>query len=265
MKCEEVKHYIELFMDSELDSKTNLEVVEHLSLCEQCNRRFEREQEVEKGIVSLFLQNEVSVKEKGEFNELWEKAISSINNKQNTGFFWIKSGKRYLISAFAACVTITFILIYTPAENNDLVLAIDHCHSEYLDNKIGPAVEADRPEDITGYFSGKFDFPVTLPVKNENIRDSKLIGARLCYLKGTAVAYVMYNYHNSLMSLFYIDKREIGNFPGAMSVLKKKGYFERTDVNGSNFIAMDCENAVVCGISMLDISLLREFVNTCKP
>ena len=53
MNCKEVRRYINLFIDSELDSKTNFEVSEHLSSCEDCSKRFAQEERIEKLFVSV--------------------------------------------------------------------------------------------------------------------------------------------------------------------------------------------------------------------
>ena len=263
MNCEEVKHYIELFMDSELDSKTNLEVAEHLSYCEKCNKRFVHEQEVENGIVSMFSEQEDAARDARDINQIWAGALSRIN-KQGETFFRLRLRKRYLVPAFAGFMVVLFMVIYTFSENNELVVAASHCHSEYLDNKIVPTLETNVPKDITTYFANKFAFPITLPIKDGEDSVPKLVGARLCYLKGTAVAYVMYRYDNLPLSLFYIDKKDLNNFPEAKGLLAKQDCFERTNVNGSNLVAMNSEDTIVCAVSSMDVQLLRKVVNSCE-
>ncbi|MGR3317957.1 MAG: anti-sigma factor family protein [Candidatus Anammoxibacter sp.] len=263
MNCEEVKHYIELFMDSELDPKTNLEVSEHLSYCAKCNKRFAHEQEVENRIVSIFSEREDSAQDARDINQIWAGALSKIN-KQEKIPFRLRLRKRYLAPAFAGFMVALFLVIYAFPENNDLVAAASHCHSEYLDNKIVPTIETDVPKDITNYFANKFAFPITLPIEDQENSGSKLIGARLCYLKETAVAYVMYRYHNTPLSLFYIDKKDLSNFPKTKDLLAKQDCFERTNVNGSNLVAMNSEDTIVCAVSSLDVQLLRKVVNGCE-
>ena len=71
MNCKEVKKYINLFIDSELDSKTNFEISEHLSSCEDCSKRFAQEERIEKSFVSV-LKEEKDPKAE----EIWERTIS---------------------------------------------------------------------------------------------------------------------------------------------------------------------------------------------
>ncbi|KKL13694.1 hypothetical protein LCGC14_2523210, partial [marine sediment metagenome] len=71
MNCKEVKKYINLFIDSELDSKTNFEISEHLSSCEDCSKRFAQEERIEKLFVSV-LKEEKDPKAE----EVWERTIS---------------------------------------------------------------------------------------------------------------------------------------------------------------------------------------------
>ncbi len=60
MNCKEARQYINLFLDSELDSKTNREISEHLSSCEECNTRFVQEERLEKSLVSILKEENVS-------------------------------------------------------------------------------------------------------------------------------------------------------------------------------------------------------------
>ena len=53
MNCKEARRYINLFIDSELDSKASFEIAEHLSSCEDCNKRFKQEEHIEKTLVSV--------------------------------------------------------------------------------------------------------------------------------------------------------------------------------------------------------------------
>ena len=52
MNCKEARRYINLFIDSELDSKASFEIAEHLSSCEDC-KRFKQEEHIEKTLVSV--------------------------------------------------------------------------------------------------------------------------------------------------------------------------------------------------------------------
>ena len=52
MICDDILPLLMAYLDSELDVRSNMEVGEHLGLCEACCRRFAAEAEVERGLLA---------------------------------------------------------------------------------------------------------------------------------------------------------------------------------------------------------------------
>lgn len=52
MNCMETKKYLSAFVDNELDTRTNIDVVEHLRMCESCGSRLEEMAELQGALVS---------------------------------------------------------------------------------------------------------------------------------------------------------------------------------------------------------------------
>src|SRR4030066_335834 len=110
MKCEETRKYINLFIDSELDTKTSFEITEHLSSCEACDKRFKQEEQIEKTIVSVLKESK-----EPEAEDVWGRVLFRFNNhaglkkslRPGSRFY-----KRYVFPATAAMLiaAITFIL-----------------------------------------------------------------------------------------------------------------------------------------------------------
>lgn len=263
MKCNEIKHYMELFIDSELDAKTTLEISEHLAVCADCNKRFVLEQKLDNRFVSMFALQKNAVNQKKYIDKAWSKTISAINDQERMSFKPVLN-IRYLVPAFATIAAILFVVIASYLKDVELVSAANHCHIEYVTNKISPMIETHIPEEIEKYFSSKLDFSVALFTDNVFGNETKLMGARLCYLKGTAVAYVMYKHHKFPLSIFYIDKKDLEDFPKAKKILDKTGYLERSNSEAGNFVAMSSSDTVVCAVSQLDLQSLREFVRDSK-
>lgn len=265
MNCREVKNYIQLFIDSELDSKTNLEVSEHLSICEKCNMRFVQEQKIENGFNSIFSVNEDTRKEEGEIDRIWGETVSAINKQEGTNFR-IMLKRRYMVPAIPMFIAIIFLLMYDSAffARNELVVAAGECHSEYMENKITPMIETQSRDEVTNYFSEKFHFTVKLSSIGSARNKTKLIGARLCYLNRVPVAYVMYNYNNFPLSLFFVGKEEFNKFPEAKKLLNRHGIIEEKDINGSNIVAIHGKDKILCAVSEMDMQSLRNIVGSYK-
>ena len=50
MKCHDVRPLLMAYLDSELDTRTTVELEEHLEACPSCRRRFEAEGRVERAL-----------------------------------------------------------------------------------------------------------------------------------------------------------------------------------------------------------------------
>ncbi len=257
MNCKEARQYINLFLDSELDSKTNLEISEHLSSCEECNTRFVQEERLEKSLVSILKEDKDSKVE-----EAWEGVISRFNHQvepeegTRLGFrpLW-----RYLVPATAAVIGIVIILImYSRQEPKELTVAAQKCHLEYMTNKIVPTIESISPGEVSGYFSGKFTFPVTVSeiqdIKSHHI---KLFGGKVCHLNGVSVAYVMYHCCNAPVSVFILSAKDVGNFSDMKRYIAGNRILSKNE-RGITFVAVPTkQDTFVCVIADHDTELLR--------
>lgn len=260
MDCKEARQFINLYIDSELDAKTDLEISKHLAVCKECNKRFAQEQKMEEGFVSVFSEVEDPVKERREIDRIWTKTIAKITRQEMPGL-----RIRYLVPALSGIIAIIFFVIYSFPDEIDLVTAAGKCHMEYIENKIAPTFETQIPEEAADYFSGKFDFAITLPSEKKNNNASRLIGARVCHLNEVSVAYAMYIYSSLSLSLFFIDEKDLNKFPVAKKILSDHECIEKTDIHGNNFVAMRTDSSIVCAVSALDLRSLRDIVKDCEP
>ncbi len=257
MNCKEARQYINLFLDSELDSKTNFEISEHLSSCEGCSKRFAQEERLEKSFVSI-LKEDKDLKAE----ETWERVISrfsrQVEPKEGTrlGFrpLW-----RYLVPATAAVIGIVIMLImYSKQESNELTAAAQKCHMEYITNKIIPSIESVSPGEVAKYFSGKFTFPVVISeipdIKSHHIR---LFGGKVCHLNGVSAAYIMYHCCNTPVSVFILSTKDVEDFSDIKQYLEgDKILFRKT--GGVNFIATPAsKDTFICVVADHDMEVLR--------
>jgi hypothetical protein len=279
MNCNEARRYINLFIDSELDSKNNLEISEHLSSCEDCSKRFAQEESIEKAFVSVLKKDKDT-----EAEEIWGKTISSFSHqvepqgKRHLGFWpfpsarpngmagrgrlW-RAGKRYIIPATVTILAVVITLImYSKQESNELTAAAHKCHMEYITNKIIPSIESVFPGEVAKYFSGKFTFPLTLSeipdIKPHHI---KLYGGKVCHLNGILTAYIMYHCCNVPVSVFILSTKDAEGFSDIRQYLKgNKILFKKTE--GVNLVAASANgDTFVCVVADHDEDVLRWITN----
>lgn len=255
MNCNEVRQFINLFLDSELDARSTLEVSEHLSACESCSRRFTQERKIEGALTSIFSQQAPSTED--EEGRVWKGIFSRIRmyEKRRTRVFY---HTKYLVPVAVGILAFVLITIFNYPRHIDLALEANRCHTEYVGNKLSPTIETSSEEAVLRYFSGKLDFNLYLPRISR--KEVKLVGARSCYLKKVHVAYVMYNYRGIPLSLFIFGDEGLKRFPRAEKRFKEHRVIEDKGISGDNFVAVKTNGAVACAVSGLDLPSLKKII-----
>ena len=283
MNCQETRRYINLFIDSELDSKTNLEISEHLSSCDNCKRRFAQEERIEKSLVSVLKEDNDP-----KSGEIWERVISSLPVEQDDNLSWEiphirerrlgflsslsksiymlgqrvwvrRADVRYIIPTTVVTIAIiTTLLLYNRQVPDNLIPAAQKCHAEYVTNKIVPSIESTSPNEVAEYFSGKFTFPVAISeisgIKSHHV---SLYGAKVCHLKGISTAYIMYHCCNTPVSVFILSTKDARTFFDVKQNYKA-GRFHFKKPDGVNLIATQTNHdTFICVIADHDLDLLR--------
>lgn len=266
MKCEETRKYINLFIDSELDTKTSFEITEHLSSCEACDKRFKQEEKIEKTIVSVLKGHK-----EPEAEETWERVIYRFKDQRKLKrkiLPGIRFYKRYVVPVAATILIVAILFFfYNRQEAGELTVAAYKCHSEYMAKEISPAIVTVFPEEITRYFSGKFSFPAVISeIPDFQSHHIRLSGGKVCYLNGISTAYTMYSCCNSPVSVFILNIKDAGSFSDIKQTLKGDAIHPiRKD--GLNFaMARTGNDAFVCVVSDHDMEVLewiaRNFIKT---
>lgn len=257
MNCKETRRYINLFLDSELDSKTNFEIFEHLSSCEECNSRFAQEERIEKSLVSIIKEDKDPNAE-----ETWERVISRFSQQveskedMHSGFrnLW-----RYLVPATAVLIGIIFLLIvYIRQEPKELTAAAQKCHIEYMTDQIAPSIESKYPDEVSGYFADKFTFPVNISeIPDSRSHHVKLFGGKVCHLNGVSVAYVMYHCCDAPVSVFILNAKDVRNFSDMKRYIAGDRILFKNE-RGITFVAVPTkQDTFVCVVADHDVELLR--------
>lgn len=193
MICDEIKKFISPYLDSEVDPHTNLRIEEHLANCSKCQKYYEQEHNFE-----ISFKNELVTNP--ETDAAWQRAL---NRATRTSIFQTK-----IPVTIAVSMVVVLLLIggwfRSGFYQSDLAWAAYKNHSKYLTDQLPIKVEGMQALAINKYFRDKLTFSVNVPA-NVPIEGLKVIGARLCHLKGVPVAYMIYHYKNIPVSLFLMD------------------------------------------------------------
>lgn len=257
MKCKESRRYINLFIDSELDSKASFEIAEHLSSCEDCNKRFKQEENIEKTLVSVLKDSK-----EPEAEETWERVLfrfkDQVGLKKSRRFgSWFY--KRYVVPATAAILITAITLILYPRQGvNELTVAVQKCHMEYIAKEIAPSIESAIPDEITRYFSDKFLFPVVISeIPDFKSHHIKLFGGKVCHLNGISTAYTMYHCCNTPVSVFILSTKDAEDFSDIKQTLGRD-MVHSLRKGGVNLVMTRAgQHTFVCVVADHDVAVLE--------
>ena len=147
MKCAEVRKLVQLYLDSELDSKNSFEVAEHLESCAECAGLFEAEKNFSVRL-SKFLRNGSRTV------SLWREIESQIEPAR-------APARLFSFSWFAAAAAVVMLfaggLFWIKTQPLDLAKAAGQCHSAYLQRLAGPEFTGAVPHEIEKDFGAELD------------------------------------------------------------------------------------------------------------
>lgn len=257
MKCKESRRYINLFIDSELDSKASFEIAEHLSSCEDCNKRFKQEENIEKTLVSVLKDNK-----EPEAEETWERVLSRFKDQvglKKSRRFGYRFYKRYVMAATAAILAIVITLIlYSKQGTNELTAAVYKCHMKYVSDQITSSIESAIPDEITQYFSDKFLFPVVISeIPDFKSHHIKLFGGKVCHLNGISTAYTMYHCCNTPVSVFILSTKDAEDFSDIKQTLGGDMVHSLRKGGVNLVMTRACQNTFVCVVADHDVAALE--------
>src|SRR5438876_11046604 len=145
MKCAEVRKFVRLYLDSELDAKHSFEVEQHLESCVECAGLFEAEKKFDVRL-GRFLRHGHATR------ALWENIEVQIAP--------VRRGKLRALwpIALAASVVIAAGAVFlTKSRGLDLAIAVEECHSGYFHSLTLLVFNGPVPEKIVQQFGGRLD------------------------------------------------------------------------------------------------------------
>lgn len=255
MRCKEHIKYLGPYMDSELDAKTCIEIEDHLNVCQDCRKRFAKEQEIEKLLVER-------LKEERMPEYMWKAVQASVNDADYVPDEVVRSkfDLRWFIPAVATAalaigLSIFFFWGRAPDEKN-LILALQEVHESYLRDEIAVKKDVVWPEDFKR-MSLLGRVPQSGNIGGHNV---ELLGGNPYYVKDVELALLEYQCCGEPVSVFILRKEDLDNFPQTRDLLERNKGFVRMGPEGVNLVIIDVGEAVVCGVSSHELNtLLKAF------
>src|SRR5256886_7100484 len=120
MKCAEVRKFVRLYLDSELDAKHSFEVEQHLESCMECAGVFEAEKKFDVRLGRFLRRGHAT-------RALWENIEVQIAP--------VRRGKLRALWPIALAVSVVIAagaVFLTKSRGLDLANAVQQCHSAYV-------------------------------------------------------------------------------------------------------------------------------------
>jgi anti-sigma factor RsiW len=250
MKCAEVRNFVRLYLDSELDAKESFEVEQHLQSCAECAGLFGAEKRFDERL-GQFLRSGSATP------ALWEKVEPHIAPSRSRRI------KALWPLALAASLLIAASLIFlTRARTLDLANAVEECHSAYVHQITTPEFSGAVPEGIAQSFGGRLDAGAFAYRLSETAFSSS--GARLCHVEGVPVALILGRCAETPVSMIVFKKSELGHFPETKRKLESGDPIACSRSGRYQFAARFIDDHVVCVVGDEPRSVLEDLLRAVR-
>jgi anti-sigma factor RsiW len=248
MKCTEVRKFVRLYLDSELDVKHSLEVEQHLERCVECAGLFEAEKKFDQRL-GRFLRDGVPTR------ALWEKIEAQISPSRSRGI------KALWPLALAASLIIgAGVVLVARSRPLDLANAVEECHSAYAHQITTSEFSGPVPEEIAQQFGGRLDSDAFAYRPSEPAFTSS--GARLCHVEGVPVALILGHCAETPVSMIVFKKSELDHFPEAKQRFESGDPVVCSRSGRYHFAARVVGNYVICTVAEAPKSVVEDLVKS---
>jgi anti-sigma factor RsiW len=193
MKCEESHHFIDTYLDGELDFAQQVELEQHLASCPSCQSLLEERRAFRAFFVA-------AVNEYKAPAQLEAKVLAAVRRepaKERFSFFrqpWI-----YATAVVAISVCLALRILFPDAEkefSREAVLL----HSRSLSTSHLVDVASPNPVVVKPWLTARLDFAP--PLVGSPAAGFSLVGGRVAEIENRSVAALVYKHDNDVVSLF---------------------------------------------------------------
>lgn len=193
MKCEEVRLFLDTYLDGELDSARQLEVEEHLALCPTCRSLVEERREFR----SFFAANVACDKAPPQLEARVLAVVRRTQAQQKPPLSW-----QPWVYATAAAVVSVFLALkfFFPDAERALFQQAVSRHSYSLSGEHLVDVASPNPAVVKPWLTARLNFAP--PVVGSPASGYSLVGGRIDVIQNRSVATLVYKHDKDVVTLF---------------------------------------------------------------
>lgn len=302
-RCEETRARMTFYLDDELEATECATIQGHLNGCESCRLMFNKEAQFLERVrasqphtvappqlrarVKEILNNSPTARTASP--ELRYRFLRSLrrpsSNSVDVGLRLIP-GWTLVVAALAVMVVFASWWLWHRRDSNprvppasDFAEMAAATHQRHLLGRLPLEIVSDVPAELSGWFTGKVPFQLTLPNYQESSGQDKLYrleGARLVSYKNDYAAYVAYQMHSRPISLV-VTSDTVAQASGGEQIVVGEITFHYNSINGlkvitwadrgltyalvSNLEERGQESCIVCHQGTKD----RNFIESLRP
>lgn len=243
MKCNEARKLLNPYLDSELDTKSSLEVEQHLAACIECAGLFEAEGKFDARIRDALRRGEPTP-------ALWDAIESRLHPARH-----VSSNVRWVLAAAAAVALLAGVWFVRTTRPLDLAIAAGECHNAYVQRITSPEFNGPLPDRIVRELGDQLDASAFAyrPTASGFSTD----GARFCHVRNVPTAVVLGHYQNMPVSLLVFKRSELTQFPATKERLDSGEAVICSHTGRYECVMRIIDNHVVCLVAETDKETLE--------
>ena len=250
MKCAEVRKFVRLYLDSELDAKHSFEVEQHLESCAECAGLFEAEKKFDERLGRFLRHGQMT-------RPFWKKIEALVAPRP-----FAKAKILWPLALAASLVIAAGTVLVARSRPLDLANAVEEYHSAYVHQITTPEFSGAVPTKIAQQFGGRLDTAAF------NYRPSEpgftSSGARLCHVGGVPVALILGHCAETPVSMIVFRKSELDHFPQTKRKLESGDPIACSRSGRYQFAARFIDDHVVCIVGDRPRPVLEDLLKTLR-
>ncbi|MCP4599511.1 MAG: hypothetical protein GY847_03060 [Proteobacteria bacterium] len=191
MSCNEVKKYLDAYMDGELETGIMLEVDNHLEACEGCRAVIVVKRKLKNELLNL---GRIRAPE-----QLQKNILNSTQRRRRTRMVAVIAAGPL---AAAAALVLMFALPENDPVKEPLAAVVEDVVERHV-RELPMEVQGPDPVQAASWFRGKVDFPVRAPALD--LKRASFEGARLSNVRAHQAAHMTYNLDGHRVTLMIFN------------------------------------------------------------